>query len=243
MDFDLPTGFVQEAMSLGPAPTLVVHAGSADAAAAQGTVIVHHGLSGQKEVHGRELISLAAAGFLAIGVDAVGHGERRWPGFEERLQEAPDRWFVEAVRATASETPRLIDALAARGWARPGRIGMVGASMGAFATYGAVLQDRRIRAAVCLLGTPIWPTGASDSPHLAPERFFPVALLSQTAGADGVVSPDGARALHAALGSHYAAAPERQRYVEYPGAAHMMDESTWQRAWADSLSWLERFLR
>ncbi len=108
-------------MSLGSAPALVVHAGSADAAAARGTVIVHHGLSGQKEVQGRELISLAVAGFLAIGVDAVGHGERRWPGFEARFQEAPDRWFMEAVRATASETPQLIDALAARGWARPGR--------------------------------------------------------------------------------------------------------------------------
>ena len=106
---------------LGPAPTLVVHVGSADAAAARGTVIVHHGLSGQKEVHGRELVSLAAAGFLAVGVDAVGHGERRW--------------------------------------------------------------------------------------------------------------------------SQYVTAPERQRYVEYPGAAHMMDEPTGQRAWAESLSWLERVLR
>jgi acetyl esterase/lipase len=74
-------------------------------------------------------------------------------------------------------------------------------------------------------------------------RFFPAALLSQTAGADAVVSPDGARALHATLGSHYVTAPERQRYVEYPGAAHMMDEPTRQRAWAESLSWLERFLR
>jgi len=74
-------------------------------------------------------------------------------------------------------------------------------------------------------------------------RFFPAALLSQTAGADAVVSPDGARALHATLGSQYVAAPQRQRYVEYPGAAHMMDELTRQRAWAESLSWLERFLR
>ena len=40
-------------------------------------VLFYHGLHSTKETHRKELESLATRGFLAVGVDAVGHGERR----------------------------------------------------------------------------------------------------------------------------------------------------------------------
>jgi hypothetical protein len=41
------------------------------------TVLWFHGLAADKEVHLPELHRFAATGLLAVGVDAVGHGERR----------------------------------------------------------------------------------------------------------------------------------------------------------------------
>ena len=37
-------------------------------------VILYHGSSASKETHEKELLSLADSGFLAIGIDNVGHG-------------------------------------------------------------------------------------------------------------------------------------------------------------------------
>ena len=38
-------------------------------------VILYHGSSASKETHEKELLSLADSGFLAIGIDNVGHDE------------------------------------------------------------------------------------------------------------------------------------------------------------------------
>lgn len=80
--------------------------------------------------------------------------------------------------------------------------------MGAFVTYAAVVADPRIQAAAAVSGSLCWKLSWSDSPHLHLDRFFPTALLSQTAANDTQVFPDGARELHTSLASYYAQASE-----------------------------------
>src|SRR5262249_45722553 len=92
---------------LGGAPALVACQG--DPVHARGTILFYHGLGASKEANARELEGLAAAGFLAVGLDNVGHGERRYPDYEQRFGEGSGgRWpeeFLHAVEATAQEVP------------------------------------------------------------------------------------------------------------------------------------------
>ena len=226
---------------LGPAPALLVR--QENLPLPLPTVLVFHGLSADKEVQQKELVTLAEAGFLAVGIDAAGHGERRLPDFEERF--AGTRAEIEPllfalVTETVAEVPAILDALAETGLADPERFGIFGISMGAHITYGAILAEPRLRAAVALVGSPEWRH--PDSPHRRPEGFFPVALLSVTGEKDVNVPPDSARAFHRTLETYYQSAPERLRYVEITGAPHLMSAEDWERAMREAVDWLTRFL-
>lgn len=190
-----------------------------------GTILYYHGFGGAKESVREALGVLADAGFLAVALDSVGHGARRLPDFAQRVAGLPpgselEAAFLTLVRATAQEVPAVINDLIARRLADPERIGIAGWSMGGFVAYAAVVADPRIRAAVAIVGSPEWRLPWPESPHRAPERFFPTALLSQTAGQDERVPPQAAKLFHKALTPYYASDPERLRYIEYPGIGH-----------------------
>jgi dienelactone hydrolase len=225
---------------LGPAPALLVR--EENLPLPLPTVLVFHGLSADKEIQQKELVTLAEAGFLAVGIDAAGHGERRLADFEERF--AGTRAEIEPllfalVTETVAEVPAILDALAETGLADPERFGIFGISMGAHITYGAILAEPRLRAAVALVGSPEWRH--PDSPHQRPQDFFPAALLSITGEKDVNVPPDSARAFHHALEPHYRGAPERLRYLEIPGAPHLMSAEDWETAMREAVDWHTRF--
>jgi uncharacterized protein len=228
---------------LARAPVLAVHQGSRDEALRRGVVLFFHGLGGGKEVHERELRLFADRGLFAVGVDAMGHGERRFPDFDARFAAGNPQGldeFLGVVESTASEVPTLLDALVREHGADPARLGIGGASLGGYITYAALVREPRLRAAVPLIASPEWSRPASPHHHL--ERFFPTALFSQTAGKDDVVPPGPAKALHARLEPLYAQAPERLRHREFPESGHMMREEDWQEATRDAADWLARFL-
>lgn len=207
------------------APALAAYRDSPARAGTAGTILYYHGFGGGKEDARDALVALAEAGFLAVGLDNVGHGERRLPDFGRRfagLGPGPEleAGFLALVRATAREVPTVLDDLLARGLARPDHLGVAGWSMGGFVAYAAVVADPRLRAAAPLLGAPAWRLPWPESPHRHLERFFPTALLSQTAAGDRRVPPQATKHFHAALAAYYAGAPERLRYVEYPGVGH-----------------------
>jgi len=223
-------------LRIGPAPAWLVFRDSPEAAGARGTVLFWHGFSVHKETHEKELTSLADHGFLAVGIDAVGHGERRFPDFDAVFAGTGPA-FLEplhrVVTASAAEVPAILDALS--GVTRPGRIGIAGISMGALIAYEAIPQDRRVGAAVCMLGS-------TRDLRVRPEDMFPMALLSQCGSADVNVPPDAAREFHSHLEPLYREAPERQRYVEFPGVGHFMPAEVWDRLWGNTVGWLERFV-
>ena len=201
-------------------------------------VLWFHGLGAGKDVHRPELERVAAAGFLAVGVDAAGHGERRLPDLDERIAaplEDARRTMLELADATAAEVPAVVRRLAGDGLADAGRVALVGISMGGYLVYRAVMTHPPVRAAVAILGSPEWPGDAS--PHRRPEAFHWVALLSVTAERDANVPPAAARRLHRELAANHPD-PRRVRYVELPGAQHLMSAEHWATAMDETLRWL-----
>lgn len=234
-----PSQMREHATTLGEAPALLVFTGPEPAAVARGTVLLLHGLGGSKEVQRTEAHSLADHGHLAVVVDAVGHGARRYPDFEHRFAPArAERSYHEVVQRTAQELPAILQDLTDRALARPGYLGACGISMGGAILFGAI---RAFDAAATLVASPRW-RHAPESPHERLDRFFPTPLLVQTAGSDTTVPPADARDLHAALLPRYAQAPDRLRYVEHPGEEHMLSGPAWARAWSEVLAWFDRFL-
>ncbi len=224
----------------GEVPALVASLGE-EPVPERGTVLVYHPLGEDASRHADDLARLAAAGFVAVGVDAIAHGERRVAGASARLRADPLGALLQVVPATVDEVPGLVDALVARGWALPGRVGIVGVSLGGFVAYGAALADRRIVAAACICAAPDWGPDPR-SPSRRPDEFWPRALLSVTAAADALVPPAAARALHAALLPRYAATPERLRHVELPGERHRMSAAGRAAARGEVDAWLSRFV-
>ncbi len=229
--------FEVEPRYLGPAPALLVQA--AGGRRPLPTVLWFHGFTVDALNELPKLERLAAAGLLAVGIDAAGHGRRRLADFEQHFagpREVTDQRFFALVAQTVGEVPAILDALCAEGLADPTRLAVAGVSMGGLVTYGAVVADRRLRAAVALLGSPVWPL--PGSPHLVPERFFPTALLSITAGNDESVPPVGARRFHEALEPRYVDAPERLRYLELAGEPHLMSAAAWDHCMDETVAWL-----
>lgn len=231
---------------LASAPTLVMFYGIPEERAKRGTILFYHGFGESKDGYVPILRRLAEAGFLVVGVDGIGHGERRYPDFAERFppiaphligNEQLEAAFLATVRATAREVPSIIDALIEHRWAHAERIGIVGHSFGGFVTYAAVVADKRIQVAASVVGSPQWRLPWSESPHLHLNRFFPTALLSQVAGNDTNVLPKFARSLHNQLVPYYVQAPERLQYMEYPDSPHNLNEKDWEQAWDEVTAW------
>ena len=238
-------------LSLASAPILAMFHGSPEDRAKQGTILFYHGFGQFKEGYVTVLTRFAEAGFLAIGIDGIGHGERRYPDFDERFPPFEphlvgnmqlEAAFLSVVRATTLEIPLIIDALIEREWAHPRRIGISGHSFGGFVTYAALTIDKRIQAAAPVVGSPQWQLPWPENPHLHLDQFFPTALLSQTAGKDTRILPRFAQELHHQLAPSYVPAPERLRYIEYPHSPHDLSDEDWQRAWTHVVKWFECFL-
>lgn len=229
-------------LSLAGVPALVAAAGPADER--RGTILLFHGFTADKTVHQREAESLARAGFLAISLDCVGHGERRWPDFDRRFSAGPagmETMFQEIVVGTAREVPAVVGELRRRGWADR-RLGIFGCSMGGFVAYRSVLELSGIRAITPLCASPELRMLRGESPHRHPERFYPVAVLSQNPVDDEVVNPARARRFADRLRPFYAERPERIAHHELTDTGHFLEPEAWEVAWRRILAWFERFV-
>jgi dipeptidyl aminopeptidase/acylaminoacyl peptidase len=227
-------------MRAGSVPLLVVSPSTGSPPFA--TVLWFHGLGVSKNTHEKELQQLADAGFLAVGVDAAGHGERELPTLKQRIAEGSQdealRLMLPLAELTARDVPLVVRTLVEEGLTDERRVALAGISMGAYVVYRAVAIVQGIRAAIALLGSPDWPEGIS--PHSDPAAFRSTALLSITAERDVNVPPDAARAFHDMLdedGERTAPA----RYLELSGASHLMSEGDWARAITETVAWLRRY--
>lgn len=231
-------------LRVGEVPLLMVSEGPPVSAAQRGTVLLFHGLGASKDTNRLELDRFASEGFLAIGVDAVGHGERFAGSLDQRFPHpGPERdaGMVELVAATVRELPALVRHLRYGGLVCDGRLGLFGISMGGYIAYGAAPQQIA-SAIVAVIASPDWPAEAPEHPMRHVDHFAPCALLSQIALRDELVPPEGARRLHAELAGRYGADGDRLALVEYPESPHFMREEDWHQVMQRSVDWFKRFL-
>lgn len=205
-------------------------------------VIWCHGFRADALAHAAELEMCAEAGFLAVGIDAVGHGARGDPGLPGWIASSPNGAMpvmLDLVEQTVREIPALIDALHAQYGVRRERVSMVGISMGAFLGYRSIAAGVKLRAVVALLGAPQWP--GETSAHRSPAAFRNVALLSITAEHDVSVPPDAVVPFHQQLASAVPAnGVRRDHHFVLRDSGHLMSADAWQRAMRVTLQWLQR---
>lgn len=235
-----------EHRKFGDIPTVLVCEDSPERAAEEGCILCYHGFTSSKDAWLHDLKILAKGGFLVIGVDAVGHGERRHPDFETHFsgsQTEIDEAFLRIVEESSAELPDLVDELFGNGLVLEHKLGMFGVSMGGFITYAAVLKEPRLSAAVTLVSSPEWWMMPSPkSPHNHPEAFHSIKLLSQTAGKDQSVPNHYAQSFHKRLREHYEDYTERFKYRDYPASNHQMNPD-WQEALAETVVWFQSHLK
>ena len=222
--------------------------------AARGSVVVLHGLGASKEVQGKELEALAQAGWLAVGLDAPHHGERRTPWLDamaEASGAAAHAMFLRMLPLLVDDVVAAVDHLSD---ATPGPVGVLGISMGAYAALAAAVREPRVAVTVSILGSPDWSARpgaeseqaealARDAPIHQAARFAPRPLFLANAGRDAHVAPEPARRLAALLRPHYASAPGRLQHVEYPESDHFMRPADWDDLWQRVEAFLDHHLR
>jgi dienelactone hydrolase len=117
-------------------------------------VLFYHGLHSSKDTHRKELESLAAHGFLAVGVDAIAHGERGIPDLSAFLnREELMTQVAKLLRPSVEEVPLLVDHLTSEGH---GPIGLAGISFGGMLAFGAAAREAASRRSCRDLGDPSW---------------------------------------------------------------------------------------
>ncbi len=204
-------------------------------------VLWFHGFRADALAHAAELERCAADGFLAVGIDAVGHGARLHTDLDERLARTPGGAFpvmLELAEATVHELPALIDSLALHHGADASRVSAVGISMGAFLLYRAIAYGIPVRAAVALLGSPQWP--GPSSAHTSLAAFAKVRLLSITAEYDESVPSGPVTQLHTRLEATQTSHAIHRHHV-LRGAGHLTSATEWHEAMTETTSWLQRF--
>jgi uncharacterized protein len=241
---------VTQAARVADVPALLCSPGAPELAARHDTVLLYHGFGGIKERMAPYAGALAGAGFLAVSLDAVGHGARRRPDFDEVFSD--ERWdisfeatetdFLRLLDDTVAEIPAVIDDLAARDWARPDGVGVGGRSLGGCVAYAAVLADPRVRAVAPVVGSPEWTLPRPHSPHHHPDRFFPAAVLSQAAEFDEHCPAAGIREFHDRLAPFYERDPARIEYTEFPGAGHSLTPELSAATVRAMVAWFQRWL-
>ena len=138
-------------------PALFCHKNDLAEAAKRGTVILYHGMTSHKEANLKEIRSIAELGYLAIGIDAHGHGER----FNKDLMRrccGENFWphMLEAVEKSAQEVPLIINELISNKLIYNNKIAICGISMGGYITYRALTLDKRISVATPIISSPFW---------------------------------------------------------------------------------------
>ncbi|HEY8346433.1 MAG TPA: alpha/beta fold hydrolase [Symbiobacteriaceae bacterium] len=123
----------------------------------RGTVVAVHGFAGNKEAMRPWGYALARQGFDTYVMDQPGHGESQQP--LPPWQDPDNTALGENVRA-------VVDELIATGRAQPGKIALIGHSMGASAVLQAATGDSRVRATVAISGVGTAPDPANRPANL-----------------------------------------------------------------------------
>jgi dienelactone hydrolase len=220
-------------------------------------IIVVRGLGGNKESTIPRLKDIAAAGYVALGLDAWQHGDRAIEPPEQlgkRVFSNFRRYFWPILGQTALDIMRVIDWAIATLKVSPS-VYMVGMSMGGDIAVTATGLDHRIERVATVVTSPDWlrpgMRGSPGEPDAYAQYFYdhldPLTHLEAFAHGPDIniivgeqdtdVPPDGALRFQKALLEKYPSAGEKIRVKVIPGKNHF-DFVAPELWWAESLAWL-----
>jgi dienelactone hydrolase len=215
-----------------------------------------HPLSRTKEDAVPFLRELAAAGFVAVSLDAWQHGQRGTESGEQILERVFGgfrRHMWPILGQTTRDSLRVVD------WAianldAGSEVVAGGVSMGGDVAVALAGVDKRVTRVASIVSTPDWtrlgmrnftdpsrllPQGQADAyarwfyDHLDPlthlDAYARGSAIAFECGADDThVPPDGAHRFQAALKEAYPHVAERVRVTVHPGVGHM--DGAWSAA-------------
>jgi len=214
--------------------------------AAKPIVFCQHGFTGIKESMLSTCLRLADAGFFAVAIDAVKHGERVDPNLLANLREnfAP---FFEILLGTVKDVGKVIEHLEDNVNADVERVGMMGVSMGGIITLLTAAVNQKVKAiasvigganfpvlleksAINKMGLPMGPLeklGSSaiefvkkHDPINNVDRFRTMPVLLLNGEQDDLVPLECASSLYNALKPFYGVAQDRLKLKVYPKTGH-----------------------
>ena len=235
---------------IGHIPTFQMYT---DKRSAKGIILVYHGLGADKFIQQKELAWLAEAGYLAIGLDAPHHGERRDDLLDQlslKSNRKKHEMIVDLVIEATKEVPFIFDAISRRS-SLP--IGLTGISLGGYITFNSVVLESRLGVAVPILASPDWmPSGKpatarviqlnNQAPVQFPDKFYDKALLVINAGKDKFVPPQNSRQFVNELQIRFPDQQPQFQYLEYPESEHFMREEDWFDVWQKTINWFDEYL-
>ncbi|MFA5658588.1 MAG: alpha/beta fold hydrolase [Oscillospiraceae bacterium] len=193
-----------------------------DAVKYQPVLIMTHGFSKSKESFEEKgtILKFAQAGFYVIAMDNRLHGERA-QGDEDNCfyNEKGELNLIKtrkAIKGTAEDISKIIDTLKDNEQVDNERIAALGISMGGFALYSAVVEDKRISAAVPIIASPYWDDIPGDLPVVSYKSTVEeLAVYSKTFQPAGFINSFHPTAMLMLVGesdSHYSVEKVKQFY-------------------------------
>ena len=224
-------------------------------------VILSHPFQSSKSYWRDKLYDLAISGYFAVAMDNKGHGDRKEPDFKSQVFSKHGFNLYEVrrlIKETADDIPTLIDHFSTHPCVDATRIGMIGVSMGGFATFRALVIEKRIRVAAPVIASPYFDERPRDvplnnrpginralkdyaqqfSPDGFAERFYPRAILIQVGGRDKHLDAGRVKQFYKSLLPHYAKMPHKLRFIEEKNVGHEFTDSMWQNI----IEWFEQYL-
>jgi len=226
-------------------PIIMIYDDSVEKSKNKGTILFFHGLTSNKDIQEPDLVEYAKEGFLVIGIDSWGHGERRHPRFDEYFNIGSPNFqenYIYAIQQTANGIPDLLDNLNNLKKINIDKIGLIGISMGAIIGYRVLVIEKRIKAAALYNGSPRWALDYPESPHNHLDKFYPTALLSIVGNNDDIVPPIYAKELHNNLTHFYKNQPQKNHIIEYKESGHFMKKEDWFDSVQKSKKWFHKYL-
>lgn len=192
-----------------------------------------------------------------------------WPeGRPKWVWPTPDPAGAESFARVAKDAPgdwgTVIDWIETREDLRADRIGYMGGSTTAIIGFGLISMEPRITCAALLAGSgsmrlfvegwkrnynweekgfETWPETEELfekwDPEFFVDRVFPTALLMINGSDDKIIPIESVRHYYDAIRPHYAADPERLRFIVFEGAGH-----GWDQKWNHFMvvDWFDRYL-
>ena len=226
-------------------PIILVYDKLLSSAIKKGSIIFFHGLGSSKNIQYNDLCKYAKNGYLAIGIDNWGHGDRKIENYDSYFDLKSEKFqnnYINSIQITANEIPQLITSLIDKHLISTNKIGISGISMGAIIGYRVIIIEKRISSATLFVGSPEWEIDLPESPHKHLSSFYPTALLSLVASKDSIVPHIHTKILHDNLISYYSKSPDRLKLIEYPESDHIMKSEDWDNGFDESIKWFDKYI-